>query len=225
MFCSFSSRKIIYRLLVLLLITLGKVTAQHKINPPIYFSQFAHFGNQLSGGYSLSYQHEGNIYRLGLLMMLDYPETRPLDFNSGALGTLLFGLEDPWDRSENIYLSFGHVLPLTKDGKVRFVANGGLAYSIMYKVYEWEKVENPVYGPNYRWKNKRYVTLGVLLNPRLEWHFSRFFGLAFTPIVFFNKDSYFAGAGIGFDLGWLRRKKQRYIPPVRGTFPKVREER
>ena len=60
---------------------------------------------------------------------------------------------------------------------------------------------------NYTWNYKKYNTLSLIINPKIEFPFTRFYGLTISPMLQINKDRTYFGIGIGHMIGLLRKRK------------------
>ena len=47
----------------------------------------------------------------------------------------------------------------------------------------------------------------MILNPKIEFPFSRFYGLTLSPLFQINKDRTYIGIGVGQMIGLLRKRK------------------
>ena len=60
---------------------------------------------------------------------------------------------------------------------------------------------------NYTWNYKTHNTLSLIINPKIEFPFTRFYGLTISPMLQINKDRTYVGIGIGQMIGLLRNRK------------------
>ena len=60
---------------------------------------------------------------------------------------------------------------------------------------------------NYTWIYNKYNTVNLIINPKIEFPFTRYFGLTISPMLQINKDRTYFGIGIGQMIGLLRSRK------------------
>ena len=69
----------------------------------------------------------------------------------------------------------------------------------------WQRTQGGFVMQNYSFDYRKYHTLGVIINPKIELPFTRYYGLTISPMLQFNKDRTYVGIGIGQMLGTLRK--------------------
>ncbi|WP_242082872.1 hypothetical protein [Aestuariivivens sediminis] len=60
---------------------------------------------------------------------------------------------------------------------------------------------------NYTWDYKKHNAVSLIINPKIEFAFTRFYGLTISPMLQINKDRTYFGVGIGQMIGLLRKRK------------------
>uniref|UniRef100_UPI004047C471 hypothetical protein n=1 Tax=Flavobacterium sp. TaxID=239 RepID=UPI004047C471 len=135
------------------------------------------------------------------------PKSQPEDYSSGLTGVLLFGAANPYDQLENYQIGVGKIYKLNPRGTIRANISLGLGYTIIKEPENWIRINNGFLAENYTWNYNRYSTFSVILNPKIEFPFSRFYGLTLSPLVQINKDRTYIGIGVGQMIGLLRKRK------------------
>jgi len=118
-----------------------------------------------------------------------------------------FGGQDPTEIMETLELLVGKVYNLNRAGTIRANLYFGAGLTVYKKaVYgRWDFRAN-----NYPWhyEDRRLITF--IINPKIEFPFTRVWGLTFSPMLGISSQGVFYGIGIGHMLGLVRAKKYRY---------------
>ena len=125
----------------------------------------------------------------------------------------------PYDHIENYRFDVGRIYKLNKRGTVRINAAVGLGYATVTEPVNWKKekgnwVNNPLLLPliffsglfyeNYSWDYKEKSSISLIINPKIEFAFTRIGGLTISPMVQVNRYRTYFGIGMGMMLGVLR---------------------
>src|SRR5690606_21897220 len=133
----------------------------------------------------------------------------PDDFSAGMIRAMAFGLANPWDRFRTLQLGMGRIIPLNRSGTLRINFSLGLGYSTIKEPRNWQQGGNALITGNYTWDRHAYRALSLVINPSLEFPFSRSYGLSLTPMLQLSKDRTYLGVGIGHMIGPIRNRRVR----------------
>ena len=106
----------------------------------------------------------------------------------------------------NLQLLAGRIYSLNKKGTIRANLSLGIGYTAIKEPTNWQPVEGSFITQNYSFDYDRYHTFSLIINPKIEFPFTRFYGLSLSPLVQVNKDRVYYGIGIGQMIGLLRKK-------------------
>lgn len=195
-------------ILACLFLGFNTVNAQFAREHAIYHSAEISGGNYLGVNVNANYVlRESYSFKIGYSGFIRRPRAAPENYSSGLVGLLSFGFANPYDQMQNIQLMAGKVYKLNPKGSIRANLSMGLGFTIIKEPSNWEPVETGSFmGQNYTYDYRRYNTLSLLLNPKIEFPFTRFYGLSFSPLLVINKDRTYFGLGIGQMIGLLRGK-------------------
>jgi hypothetical protein len=200
--------KLINKIIFVFLISITTVNAQFKENSTLYTSGELNFGNYIGIDLNLNYVYkEKYSFKIGYTGNIRKPKSQPDDYSSGLIGILLFGAANPYDQLENYQIGVGKIYKLNPSGTIRVNISLGLGYTIINEPENWIKITNGFLAENYTWNYNKYQTFSLLLNPKIEFPLSRFYGLTLSPLLQINKDRTYIGMGIGHMIGLLRNRK------------------
>ncbi len=189
-------------------ISISSATAQFDANNAIYTTGELNLGNYIGFDMNLNYVYQEKYsFKLGYTGNLRKPKSQPDDYSPGLLGVFLFGLDNPYDQLENYQIGAGRIYKLNEKGTIRLNASFGIGYTVIREPDNWERINSGFLEENYSWNYRKYNTVSFILNPKIEFPFSRFFGLTLSPMLQINKDRTYFGIGIGQMLGLLRERK------------------
>ena len=197
---------------ILLLFFIGSITfstaAQEAKESTYYFSDGLSLGNYLGVDFSLNYVIKQNYaVRFGFSGNIRKPESQPEDYSGGLNGLFSAGASNPYDHFLSYHLDFGKIYDLNAKGTIRANISVGLGYMIIKEPANWQHnaSESVIdFSENYSYSYRSYSTIGVVINPKLELPFSKYFGISVSPVVQLNKDRIYYGIGLGTMLGKLR---------------------
>jgi len=199
------------QLIVILLFTNSYYTvhAQFTNNNAIYSTGELNIGNYVGVDLSLNYVYkETYSFKFAYSGNIRKPKSRPQDYTSGLTGLFLFGLANPHDQLENYQLAVGKIYRLNVKGTIRANISAGIGYTIIREPKNWQQIDGSSLGENYTWEYDNYNTVSLILNPKIEFPFSRYYGLTISPMLQINKDRTYLGIGFGQMIGLLRKKNQ-----------------
>ncbi|WP_051205316.1 hypothetical protein [Salinimicrobium xinjiangense] len=196
-------------LLFLLMITgVNLAQAQEEQKHSFYVSGELGFGNYYGLDFSYNYLYkEKYSFKLGYIGNIRKAETLPHDYTSGLFNALLLGFGTPVDQLKHFQLGAGRIYNLNKKATIRVNLSVGLGYSTIKEPGNWQSTGSHLLQENYTWEYDKYRTLSLIINPKIEFPLSRFYGLTLSPMVQLNKDRTYVGIGVGHMIGLLRSKR------------------
>jgi len=119
---------------------------------------------------------------------------------------------DPIEQFGSGELLLGKVYVLSNAGTIRANLSAGIGFSTFRKaVYErWSFAAN-----NYLWHYEYKHSITFIINPKIEFMFTRVVGVTFSPVLNINNQKVYFGAGTGIMYGLLRAKKSHYNAKTR----------
>ncbi len=173
----------------------------------IYSTIEFNLGNYVGFDIHMNYVYlEKYAFKIGYTGNIRKAKSQPEDYTSGLIGILLFGLANPSDQMENYQIGFGRIYKLNESGTIRINLSFGLGYTIITEPENWQPINSAFLTENYTWNYGKYNALGFIFNPKIEFPFSRFYGLTISPMLQISKDRTYVGIGIGQMIGLLRKR-------------------
>ncbi len=193
---------------IIVCFALQNANAQFFENHAIYATTAGQAGNYFGTDLNLNYVYkEKYSVRLGYTGNIREAESTPGDYTGGLTDLVFFEFFKPYDELHSFNLSLGRIIKLNDKGSIRLNLSAGLGLVRIKEPTNWQAVENPAYlGNNYTYDFKEYNTLNFVFNPKIEFPFTRYYGLSLSPMVQVNKDRVYFGIGIGHMFGVLRSK-------------------
>jgi hypothetical protein len=189
-------------------ISFNIANAQFDENNAIYSTGELNLGNYIGVDINLNYVYkEEYSFKVGYSGNIRKPKSQPEDYTTGLTGILLLGSANPYDQLENYQIGIGKIYKINQSGTIRLNASIGLGYTIVREPENWERINNGFLAENYTWDYNKYNTVSLIINPKIEFPFSRFYGLTVSPMVQINKDRTYFGIGIGQMIGLLRKRE------------------
>ena len=79
---------------------------------------------------------------------------------------------------------------------------------------QWENLKigflnTDAYGTYCSWDNEKQNSVRLIINPKIEFPLTRFYGLTISPMIQINKSRTYFGIGIGYMFGLLRERKDK----------------
>ncbi len=191
---------------ILFLVSIHTANAKFEDKNAIYTTGELNVGNYIGVGLNLNYVYnEEYSFSIGYTGNIRKPITQPDNFSSGFVGIMFFGLSNPFDHFDTYHLSVGQIYKLDKSGAIRVNFSAGLGYTTIKEPENWEVNGDGIVGTNYTWDYNEYNTISFIINPRIEYLYSRYFGLTLSPMLQINKDRINYGIGAGLMIGLLRK--------------------
>ncbi|NLM68058.1 MAG: hypothetical protein GX180_12935 [Enterococcus sp.] len=194
-------------ILVLSTISFNFANAQFAENHAVYTTGEMNFGNYFGGDLNLNYVYkEKYAFKLGCTLNLRKPGSQPDDFSTGVTGILIFGLNSPADQFLNFGAGLGRVYKINQNGTIRIVPFLGVGYTIYTEPDNWVKTDNSFVHltENYSYDYVDHKAVSLIVNPKLEFPVTRFWGLTVSPMLQINKAATYFGVGLGSMIGLLR---------------------
>lgn len=183
--------------------------AQEEQKHSFYFSEELGYGNYLGIDLNINYLYlEKYSFKMGYSGNLRQPKSQPYNYSPGFFGVLFMGLANPFDQLENYQLAAGRIYDLNKKGTIRMNLSLGIGYTTIREPGNWQSTGSHLLQENYTWDYEKYHTLSLIINPKIEFPLSRFYGLTVSPMVQLSKDRIYFGIGLGQIIGLLRSKKK-----------------
>ncbi|MBP1840719.1 hypothetical protein [Formosa algae] len=187
----------------------NRAHAQFANQHSIYTSGEINFGNYIGMNLNLNYVYNQTYsFKLGYTGHIRTPKSQPKDYSSGLGGLFSFGFENPYDQLETIQMGVGKIYNLNNSGTIRLNLSVGAGYTIIRQPENWQYTDSAFLSENYTWNYRKHSTASFILNPKIEFPISRFYGFTVSPLLILNKDSSYIGIGLGQMIGILKPKKQ-----------------
>tara|TARA_R110002051_G_scaffold137916_4_gene210629 strand:+ start:52753 stop:53358 length:606 start_codon:yes stop_codon:yes gene_type:complete len=194
--------------IIIFSISIIQVNAQFDENNAIYSTGELNLGNYIGFDINLNYVYkEKYSFKLGYTGNIRKPKYQPEDYTSGLTGILLFGLANPYDQLENYQIGVGKIYKINQSGTIRLNTSIGVGYTVIREPENWERIDSGFLAENYTWNYTKYNTVSLIINPKIEFPFTRFYGLTISPMIQINKERTYFGIGIGQMIGLLRKRK------------------
>ena len=171
-----------------------------------------YFGTDLNLNYVLKEKYTFKIgYTGNRRTAMSIPEDyrgRFLSFNDG-----------PCEHIGNYRFDVGRIYKLNPSGSIRINAAVGLGYTTFTEPVNWKKKKEKKLNPlliflfplflfdgevNYSWNYKSRNTIGLIINPKIEFAFTGVWGITISPMVQINRHRTYFGIGMGMMLGVIR---------------------
>lgn len=164
-------------------------------------------GNYFGVDYALNYVYK-NKYSLivGFTGNVREPKSQPDNYSGGLNEIFSITIKNPYDHFLNYKIDFGRIYKLNKRGTIRANISVGVGYTIIKEPGNWQFVDSEAginLAENYTYTYREYNTLSLIINPKIEFPITKYFGLSGSPMIQLNKDRTYYGIGLGIMLGKL----------------------
>lgn len=194
-------KKILTTLLVMIFANM--VNAQFGKNNAIYTAGEVNLGNYVGVDASLNYVYKENYsFKIAYTGVLRKSDNKPKDY----VGGLFDSFNSPHSRIENYQIAVGKIYKLNERGTFRYNLSIGVGYTTIRDAENWQKVDKKLFARNYTWDYKEHNTISLIINPKIEFPFTRYYGLTISPMLQVSKDRTYLGIGFGQMIGLLRGK-------------------
>ncbi len=198
-----------FLIIFLLTTAITHVNAQFSENHALYGSGEINFGNYFGIDLNVNYVfQEKYSLQLGYIGNIRSGKSRPENYRSG-----LFGFISPYDQLGTYKISVGKIYKLNEKGSIRANLLFGIGITSIREPSNWQRTDGGWFGYNYSWEYHKYNTVSLIINPKIEFPFTRFYGLTLSPMLQINKDRTYIGIGVGHMSGRLRKKKTNTEEP------------
>lgn len=188
--------------------------AQFAENHAIYLSGEMGGGNYFNTDLNLNYVFKESFsLQVGLTGNFRKAVSQPDDYFGGLIKTVFsFGLSSPKDILETYHISAGKMINLNRSKTIRANLLFGVGYTTIEEPTNWQKVGGSIIEDmvkdNYTWDWEKRHGVSFIINPKIEFPLTHFWGLTVSPMVQINKDRTYFGIGVGSTLGLLKPKRR-----------------
>ncbi|MCH2192812.1 hypothetical protein [Kordia sp.] len=198
------------QLLLGLLFAIGTHTAhaQFSENHAIYGTMGLDVGNYFGANFGLNYTYQEKYsFRLEYNVRARSADSEPDDFNIGLGRALSFGLANPYDNIKTFQVTAGRIYKMNPKGTIRMNLSVGVGFSTISLPENWQSVEGTfLFSDNYTWDTYNYNTISFVISPKIEFPFTRHYGLSLSPVFQINKDRTYIGIGFEHMFGLIRKR-------------------
>ena len=191
-------------ILILFFISIQFTNAQVTKNNKLYASSELSIGNYLGVDVNLNMITKKNyIFKVGFNGNFRSSRSTPSDYVDIVDPTLFAG---PRDYFNSFQIGFGKLYNIGKienldeNGIVRANISFGLGITTLKERVNWRLNNNSYYISD----GKRYSTISLIINPKIEFPFKKYLGLTISPMIQISKYRTYFGIGIGQMIGLVR---------------------
>ncbi|QCE40978.1 hypothetical protein [Psychroserpens sp. NJDZ02] len=178
--------------------SINSAKSQFFKNNVIYTTGELNLGNYIGVDLNLNYVTDHNYsLKIGYTGNIRKPKSQPENYSSGVSGVFALGFNDPYDQIENYQIGIGKIYNLNPSGTIRANVSLGLGYTIVTTPQNWQENNDRFFTKNYTWDYNKQNTVSLVINPKIEFPLTRFYGLTLSPMIILNKHSSYFGIGIG----------------------------
>ncbi len=164
----------------------------------LFFAGELNLGNFRGVDFSANYAYKEK-YSFSLRTSVNFRKSHstPDNYSSGLFtGILTLGLDSPKDILGIHYFTFGRLFKQNIKGTKRFNIQIGLSYTTVEYPYDFNFVGG-LFVRNYTWNYNRMGTIGLLINPKIEYPRYNYIGFTISPFIHINRYEVFFGFGFG----------------------------
>ncbi len=195
--------------MLLFFLSIHTVSAQFSENHAIYTSGGINFGNYFGVNANIDYVYQEKYsFKVGYSLYFQQPDSKPDDFSLGLFDGFSFGLVGPFNHLESYHVMAGRIYKINSSGTIRLNMSVGLSFTKIKEPENWQQINGSLFNRNYIWDYNEYNTVSFIINPKIEFPFTRYFGLAISPVLQINKDRTYFGIGIEQMIGLLRKQRK-----------------
>lgn len=129
-------------------------------------------------------------------------EELPGDFIGGGI----FGSSALKDDYHSISVLAGYILKLNASGTIRLNLQGGIGYLKSKSLTNFQPAGPGIFTSNYSFDEESNNNAEVVINPKIEFPFTRVYGLSISPFISMNSRKFFFGVSLDNIAGILRNK-------------------
>jgi hypothetical protein len=120
-------------------------------------------------------------------------------------------MNTPSDNFQSIYLAFGYIGRLNQKGTARVNLSAGIGYVMTREPVNWQKTDGFLVE-NYTWDYEKNRAVSLVINPKFEFPFSRYWGLSISPMLQMYEGGTYFVVGVGHIFGLLRKSTPPAAP-------------
>ena len=203
------------RILLLLSLAISSLSmnAQFSENHAIYGTMGLDFGNYFGANFGLNYTYQEKYsFRIEGTIRARSSASEPDDFSPGLGRAFSFGLANPYDNIKTTQLMVGRIYKLNPKGTIRLNLSVGVGLATISEPENWQRVETGngliFFSDNYTWDTYKYNTINFIISPKIEFPFTRHYGLTISPMLQINKGRTYVGIGFEHMFGLLRKRNK-----------------
>ena len=194
---------------LLLIISIHTTHAQFGENHAIYTTGGLNFGNYFGINANIDYAYQEKFsFKIGYSVYFQEPDSKPDDFSLGLFDGLSFGLVGPYNHLESYQVMAGRIYKFNPSGTIRLNMSVGLGLTKIKEPTNWQQINGSLFTRNYIWDYNEHNTISFIINPKIEFPFTRYYGLTISPILQINKDRTYFGIGVEQMIGLLRKRNK-----------------
>lgn len=187
----------------------GILYAQSTDPVVIYGTGGVYLGNYIGGTFDLDWIFRHNYtVSMGVVGAYKDASTTPTDYSPGLESFLSLGLSKPKDLIVSSQVKVGRILPINPSGTIRAHLSAGFGYGVIREPTNWQAIPEASLVENYTWEYHNDPVMSLVINPKLEFPFTRYFGYSLTGMALINGRRSFYGIGVEAMVGVLRSKKK-----------------
>lgn len=183
------------------------VFAQFDTKNAIYTTGELSLGNYVGMDINLNYVYQEKYsLKIGYSGNLRTARSQPDDYSSGAVGAIFLGFLKPYDQFENYQIGLGRIFKINQKGSIRLNLSIGFGYTVIREPARWQRMNNVGWLENYTWEYDKTQTWSLIINPKIEFPFTRIYGFTLSPMIQISPYRTYFGIGLGHMIGLLRNK-------------------
>jgi len=201
--------------LIILGVLICQIASAQKLeNRNLYFKLGGSIGNFNGGKISLEYINlKGQSFSIAMCGQGRRAPNIPKDYvsPSGIFGKILFWgqeLDYPKENRTTLYLATGKNIDLNQNGKIRLNFAGGLGCSYLTTPINFIKKEPQGTAENYYYLYKKEYSLGVVLNPSVDFAVWKYFGFSAGILSIISKERFSCGVEVSYLIGLVNNRKK-----------------
>lgn len=187
----------------------SELNAQFAEKNALYLTEGFDAGNYWGGHIGLNYVHN-NKYSLqfGTSVLMRKAKSVPDDYSTGLIdGLFSLGFASlHFDEMENYQFLAGRIFGPKTGRTTRFHLAAGLAYTLISEPTNWQYAGGGGWTSNYTHDTETHGTVSFVITPKVEFPFTRYFGVSLFSMLQVNGDRTYIGFGVEGMLGILRAK-------------------
>ncbi len=189
------------------IISIQTINAQFGENHAIYTTTGLNFGNYFGFSMNLDYVYkEKYAFKFGYSIYIQEPDSKPDDFSLGLFDA--FSLFSSFNHLETYHIMGGRIYKFNQSGTIRLNLSAGIGFTKIKEPVNWQPINSFLLSRNYTWDYREYNTISFTINPKIEFPFTRYFGMTLSPVLQINKDRTYVGIGVETMLGLLKGRNK-----------------